>query len=234
MHGEFFQGDIVATKPFSNPSFKGRIISKNFDMGQLVVKPIKEVRTITVTGGGSGYTTSPAVTFTGGGGSGTKAQAIISGGAVTSIIVTDGGDNYDAAPTVTIADPDTNGGTTATATAVLSSNSVGANSVIYSQAGEPDNTIWDEDDVRLLRVKSSVAQHKSVHHYENSDGEYVDIPLSTIAGRALNLDTGTIGLTAITYEDRLIADNEALREIKILKPEVIDQVVDEFQRLVSE
>lgn len=234
MHGEFYKGDIIATKPFANPTFKGRIIDKRFDLGQIIVKPIVEVRSVTVTQGGTGYTTAPTVTFSGGAGKGAKAQALISGGAVTSIVITEGGDNYEEAPTVTISEPDTGGGTRATATAVLSSNAVSANSVVYSQKDQPDNTVWNDEDARLLRVFSSTDQYKSVHHYENSDGEIVDIPLSTISGRALNLDTGTIGLTAVTYEDRLIDDNEQLREINVLKPEVVDQVADEFQRLVSE
>ncbi len=43
------------------------------------------IKTITVTNGGSGYTTAPTVTFTGGGGSGATAIATITGGKVTAI-----------------------------------------------------------------------------------------------------------------------------------------------------
>lgn len=58
------------------------------------------VTQITVTAGGSGYTSAPTVTFTGGGGSGATATATISGGAVTSITITNAGTGYTSAPTI--------------------------------------------------------------------------------------------------------------------------------------
>lgn len=233
MHSKFYLNNIVATKPFSNPPFKGKILEKNYDMGQLVVRPLEEVRTITVTNGGAGYTSVPTVTFTGGGGSGTTATAVISSGAVTSIVVTNGGEDYEQAPTVTISEPDVKGSTNATATATLSSNAISANAVIYSQRNQPDTTLWDEDEVDLLRVFSTAKQNKAVHHYENSSGEIVDIPLSSVAGNALNLNTGLVGLTAVTNEERMFESNQNLRIIKVLKPELVDRISDEFQSLVN-
>ncbi|HEY0768731.1 MAG TPA: RagB/SusD family nutrient uptake outer membrane protein, partial [Sphingobacteriaceae bacterium] len=82
------------------------------------------VKTITVTNGGTGYTTVPTVTFTGGGGSGATATATISGGKVSAITlapdpvhgysVTRG--KYTSAPTVVISG---GGGTGATATTTV-------------------------------------------------------------------------------------------------------------------
>ena len=233
MHSKFFLNDIVATKPFSDPPFKAKILEKNYDMGQLVVRPLEEVRTITVTNGGEGYTSVPTVTFTKGGGSGAAATAIISSGSVTSIVVTSGGEDYETAPTVTISEPDVKGSTNATATATLSSNAISANAVIYSQKNQPDTTLWDEDEVDLLRVFSTAKQNKAVHHYENSSGEIVDIPLSSVAGNALNLDTGLVGLTAVTNEERMFESNQNLRQIKTFKPELVDRISDEFQSLVN-
>ena len=59
----------------------------------------------TVTSGGSGYVTSPAITIVGGGGIGAGAYASISGGVVTSITVTNAGFAYTNTPTVRIAAP---------------------------------------------------------------------------------------------------------------------------------
>ena len=59
----------------------------------------------TVTSGGSGYDTSPAVSIVGGGGTNATAVANISGGVVTSITITDAGIGYTNAPTVQIAQP---------------------------------------------------------------------------------------------------------------------------------
>jgi hypothetical protein len=59
----------------------------------------------TVTSGGSGYVTSPAVTIVGGGGSNATAVAQISGGVVTNITITSPGTGYTSTPTVQIAQP---------------------------------------------------------------------------------------------------------------------------------
>lgn len=57
---------------------------------------------VTVTAGGTGYTTAPTVSFTGGGGTGATATAVVSGGVITAINVTAGGTGYTSAPTVVI------------------------------------------------------------------------------------------------------------------------------------
>ncbi|QJB38009.1 RagB/SusD family nutrient uptake outer membrane protein [Chitinophaga oryzae] len=66
------------------------------------------IKTVTITSGGAGYTTAPAVTFTGGGGSGISATAVMSGGQVTGITFapdavygTARGVGYTAAPSIT-------------------------------------------------------------------------------------------------------------------------------------
>jgi hypothetical protein len=59
----------------------------------------------TVTSGGSGYVTSPAVKIVGGGGTNATAVAQISGGVVTSISMTSAGIGYTNTPTVRIAQP---------------------------------------------------------------------------------------------------------------------------------
>ena len=59
----------------------------------------------TVTSGGSGYVTSPAVTIFGGGGANATAISHISGGVVISITIIDAGNGYANIPTVRIAPP---------------------------------------------------------------------------------------------------------------------------------
>jgi hypothetical protein len=60
---------------------------------------------ITVTDGGVGYTSAPAVAITDATGSGATAVAQVSGGAVTNVAVQTAGNGYSSAPTVTIALP---------------------------------------------------------------------------------------------------------------------------------
>lgn len=57
---------------------------------------------VTVTVGGSGYTSSPLVSIVGGGGSGASATAIITKGVVSSILVNSGGTGYTSQPSITV------------------------------------------------------------------------------------------------------------------------------------
>jgi FtsP/CotA-like multicopper oxidase with cupredoxin domain len=78
------------------------------------------ISAITVTTGGTGYTSAPTVSLSGGSGAGAVATATVTG-VVSAINVTAGGTGYTAAPSVTI----TGDGTGATATAVVSGTVTG-------------------------------------------------------------------------------------------------------------
>ena len=62
---------------------------------------------ITVTSGGSGYTSEPVVTITGGGGTGATAKAILSGDRVAVVLLITAGTGYASVPAVTIQPPST-------------------------------------------------------------------------------------------------------------------------------
>ncbi len=79
------------------------------------------VTSLTLTAGGTGYTSAPAVTFTGGSGTGAAAIATISGGIITALTITDPGVGYITTPTISFVG---GGGGSATATATISSTSV--------------------------------------------------------------------------------------------------------------
>src|SRR5690606_32464137 len=59
-----------------------------------------EIIAITVTNGGTGYTSAPTVSITGGGGTGATAVAILSGDEVSEVIITNPGSGYTSAPTI--------------------------------------------------------------------------------------------------------------------------------------
>ena len=255
MHGEFYVGDYVATATgagFSNPDFKARILEKNYDMGTITVKPLLEVRSISLTTnqsltGGSGYTTLPTVTISGGSGKDAKAAAVISGGAVTAITITEGGEDYTAAPTVTISDPDLASGIKATAVATLSSNTLSIPSngttTIYSKKNDLDVPNWSLSDVEPLLIWTTANQYDSVHHYEDAAGNWSDlnhIPDTQYGVNNRNGDVlvggittpGCLGKTPVTHIERLKRENDALRSIRIFKPSVANQINAEFQRLL--
>jgi hypothetical protein len=87
-----------------------------------------QVGSISVSSGGSSYTSAPSIAITGGGGNGAAAPAAITSGVVSSITVTAGGTGYTSTPTVTF---NGGGGTGATATASV----VGMNNALTDQNG---------------------------------------------------------------------------------------------------
>ena len=70
------------------------------------------------------------------------------------------------------------------------------------------------------------AQYLAVHHYENANGEQVDIdPYSS---------TIPSGLIPVTNLARLQNKNDDLKQIKVIKSEVVETIVKEFYRLMQE
>lgn len=63
-------------------------------------------------------------------------------------------------------------------------------------------------------------QYDSVHHYEDADGVWQDLPI---------YDFGNTGnYKAVTYRERMEKKNEDLKKINVLKPSIIGKVVAEF------
>jgi hypothetical protein len=61
----------------------------------------RQVSSIRVLNGGTGYVTAPTVNILGGGGTNARATAFVSGGTVTKILVTNAGSGYTSTPTIT-------------------------------------------------------------------------------------------------------------------------------------
>lgn len=116
-------------------------------------------------------------------------------------------------------------GTQATATGVLS-NTTFSTGTLASHAGIADWRNFDQSEIKTLSVSSANKQYDAVHHYEDGDGNHADIdPTDT---------NGAAGYTAVTYFDRLESQNEDLKIIKVLKPDVAQQIYSEYQRLLRE
>ena len=109
----------------SDESRKSQTVG-NFGETETIAKTInysdlKSLSSITVTAGGSGYTTPPTISFADGGGSGAVAWATIVGGAVTAVTLVEVGTGYTSAPTVSFSG---GGGSGATATANVNSGAL--------------------------------------------------------------------------------------------------------------
>lgn len=103
--------------------------------GATAVATLNGVTGITLTAGGTGYSSNPTITFKsapGDKGAGATAAAVVNGGIITGITILNPGSNYLVAPTVTITDPT---GVGATATANITLGSVGAINVTAGGTG---------------------------------------------------------------------------------------------------
>lgn len=242
MWGEFYVGDIIADRTDDDEfgsTYKARILEKNYDLGQIIVKPIVDVKSITIVNGGTGYTSTPKVTISGGGGTGATAQAVMSfldpqgnpqiSQTIQSIAILNGGEGYTRAPDIIISEPDVPSGTQATATSDISATRIPQSTTIYSQKNQPDVKLWDEETVRSLITSSQELQYNSPHHYEDADGNIVDLDITLNGG----VENGVVpGKTAISHLTRLENINEDLRKIKIFKPNVASQINAEYQKLL--
>lgn len=79
-----------------------------------------------------------------------------------------------------------------------------------------------EQNVTLTNV---VEQYNAVHHYEDTDGNIVDINPYTF-------NSGASSLIPVTNLDRIRLRNEELRTIEVFKPDVVTQIASEFNKLL--
>lgn len=244
LQGEFYVGDLVAKKDdngtFDNPPFKAKILKKNLDLGHLIVKPIVEVASITITNPGSGYTAVPTITFKGGNGEGASAVPELNeAGQVSGVTVINGGDDYKTAPTIEFSQPELSRGVRATGTVTLSSYALpGGSHELWSQKGETDLSLWtgspaaDPNSFGII-TQSNSFQYLAVHHYEDANGNIVDLPRQIDGGvDNLSFSLSALGYTGKSVQDIFIKNNDELSQIKVFTPAVARQIQDEYQRLL--
>lgn len=143
-----------------------------------------QVSAVTISPGGSGYTSPTTVAFSGGGGSGAAGTVQLSGGVVASITMTAAGSGYSSAPSVVFTSPSGSG---ATGTAVLGAtpsastlNAVSAAGVVTQSAG---TCPWIPV-TQTLPVKLPPGQQKDVPHGQASQWRYLAV-FSIASGGAI-------------------------------------------------
>lgn len=96
------------------------------------------------------------------------------------------------------------------------------------------NTNSDLDISLAVPYQNQVRQYNAVHHYE-LEGETVDYLDNTEA--QTSVDTLTFkdktSLTPVTYTERLVEINREQKRINVFKPNLIEKIVGEFNRLLE-
>lgn len=169
-------------------------------MTQIGVRTTSTLVKISVSTGGSSYTSAPTVSISGGGGTGAAAIAQMAGTAVESILVTNGGTGYTSNPSVSFSG---GGGTGAAATAMAHTASLrpmsffrGRTGDVYGVDGAGRGIRWNVTDATvekigiakpslapaLTAVTTSIPKFVALINIVNSGGGYHSVPTVQITG----------------------------------------------------
>lgn len=80
-----------------------------------------------------------------------------------------------------------------------------------------------------VTVKSFEDEYNSTHHYEDANGDWKDLEIDSVTG---NLNDPGASWTEVTYMDRLYNQNEELKQIRVIKPSQIVNLVNAFKEAV--
>lgn len=89
--------------------------------------------------------------------------------------------------------------------------------------GETIRSTNTDGTIEEIVLTSEAVKYNSAHHYENADKEWVDIDPETGPG---------VTLTEVTWLDRLVKANDDLRQIRVIRNNIIDDVVRSFRDAV--
>jgi hypothetical protein len=96
--------------------------------------------------------------------------------------------------------------------------------------GETVSSTNASGEIETIIAKSYTEEFNSAHHYEDADGNRIDLGVDSETGLLNN--PGAL-YTEITYLNRLISMNEELKSIRILKPNSIDGIVSSFRTAIK-
>ena len=98
----------------------------------------------------------------------------------------------------------------------------GGNGVSFTN-GEIVRTTSTTPD-QLLTVLSTATRYNAAHHYENADGEYVDIDPNVVRPSSY---------TEKTWLDELTRQNDTLKSISVIRSDIIGEVSKSFKQAVG-
>jgi len=93
------------------------------------------------------------------------------------------------------------------------------------QAGEAITAASQPPNTATFNVQSSGFEYNATHHYENAAKEYVDIDPTAPAPALYN---------EITIADRYRSQNDALKQIKVIKPENMSAISSAYKKALKD
>ena len=120
-------------------------------------------------------------------------------------------------------------GNTSGATGTINSRRHDLGQVILSNvsgsftAGEVVSSTNADEEIETITATSTSLEYNAAHHYTNAAGEWVDIDPAVGPGALL---------TEVTHLDRFVENNDELKEIRVIKPSVVNDVVKAFREAI--
>ena len=84
-----------------------------------------------------------------------------------------------------------------------------------------------DGNIQSLTAIAESEQYNAIHHYEDVNGVHQDLTI-------YDFGSPSASWTPVTYRDRLEQRNDELKEIIVLKPDVVNQVAGEFAKFHRE
>lgn len=91
-------------------------------------------------------------------------------------------------------------------------------------AGESIQSTKSDGTLETISLHSTELQYNAAHHYENADKEVVDIDPSVGPGAQL---------TEVTFLDELIRQNNEMKQIRVIREDMVDQVSQVFRQAIA-
>ena len=101
----------------------------------------------------------------------------------------------------------------------------------FSAAGELLQSTNSSGTVETITTISRIKEYLSASHYINDSGLIVDLGIDSATGGLLAAGAQQ---TEKTLEDVYIANNESLRQIKVIKPSVLGSVISSYKKAIRE
>ena len=96
--------------------------------------------------------------------------------------------------------------------------------VAFRESGELLSSVNSDGVTETITAFSKVTEQKSVSHYVDGNNNIVDVDPQTVPGAQI---------TEKTFEDVYFDTNENLRQIKVIKPDLINNVITSFKKSIK-
>lgn len=218
----------------------GKLVPRQVDFSfwqplPLATNPVSS--TVTITNGGSGYTTPPSVAFSGGGGTGATGVAVLTADKVTGVTITSGGSGYTSAPAIVFSG---GGGSGAAATATVDTTKDSNASVQKVMLSVPFLAIVNVPAlmVKTVDITFDMEVKSSESHHDSEDKELAVDVTAKVGWGPFSAEVKVHGSVSSHQDNTRSTDRSAKYHVAVHAaddgmPEGLSRVLDILQKAIA-